>query len=86
MSRWVDAHIARIPITGPQVPDEGLFTITGDSWMPYQWSLNNVVMAESAHAAPGLLAGEPPGHRLRALQGGRSIRCSWACARAISAA
>ena len=53
MSRWVDAHIARIPITGPQVPDEGLFTLPETSWMPYQWSLNNVVMAESAHAALG---------------------------------
>ena len=51
MSRWVDASIAHIPVCGTNVPDEGLFTLPTSNWMPYEWSLNNVVMAEAAHAS-----------------------------------
>ena len=51
MARWVDEHIAHIPIRGANVPDEDLFTLPETSWMPYQWSLNNVVMAENAHTS-----------------------------------
>jgi len=53
MTRWLDGHLAHIPITGPGVPDEQFFTLPETSWMPYQWSLNNVVMAEAAHASLG---------------------------------
>ena len=53
MSRWVDTHIAHIPVRGKNVPDENLFTLPETSWMPYQWSLNNVVMAEAAHTSLG---------------------------------
>jgi len=53
MSRWVDNHIAHIPVRGPNVPEEGLYTLPETSWMPYQWSLNNVVMAEAAHTSLG---------------------------------
>ncbi len=54
MSRWIDHNIAHIPIRGKNVPDENLFTLPETSWMPYQWSLNNVVMAEAAHTSLGL--------------------------------
>ncbi|HML75239.1 MAG TPA: DUF4450 domain-containing protein [Anaerohalosphaeraceae bacterium] len=50
MSRFVDTQIARIPIHGPGVP-EGHFTVPTSNWMPYSWSVNNVVMAEAAHTA-----------------------------------
>ena len=50
MSRYVDTQIARIPIQGPGVP-EGYFTLPTTNWMPYTWSLNNVVMAEDAHTS-----------------------------------
>jgi Domain of unknown function (DUF4450) len=53
MSRWIDDNIAHIPIRGKNVPDENLFVLPETSWMPYQWSLNNVVMAENAHTALG---------------------------------
>jgi len=53
MARWIDDNIAHIPIRGANVPDENLFTLPETSWMPYQWSLNNVVMAEAAHTALG---------------------------------
>jgi hypothetical protein len=71
MSRWVDTHIAHIPVgcptfrrpesdagsdrlkagqpTGPH--SELLFTLPETSWMPYMWSINNVVMAEVAHTS-----------------------------------
>jgi hypothetical protein len=60
MANWIDKNIAHIPITGPNVPDENLFTLPETSWLPYQWSLNNVVMAENAHTALGFwLANRP---------------------------
>ena len=51
MSRWVDTHLAHIPIRGKNVPDENLFTLPTTSWLPYQWSLNNVVVAEGMHTS-----------------------------------
>jgi hypothetical protein len=60
MTRWIDRHIAHIPIIGKDVPDEGLFTLPETSWMPYQWSLNNVVMAEAAHTALGFWEANRP--------------------------
>ncbi len=50
MSRFVDTQIAHIPMQGKDVPP-GNFTLPTTSWMPYTWSLNNVVMAESTHTA-----------------------------------
>jgi hypothetical protein len=60
MSRWIDSHIAHIPVHGMDVPDENLFTLPETSWMPYQWSLNNVVMAEAAHASLGFWQANRP--------------------------
>jgi hypothetical protein len=60
MTRWIDRRIAHIPITGPNVPDENLCTLPETSWLPYQWSLNNVVMAEAAHTALGFWQGNRP--------------------------
>ncbi|HEV2695683.1 MAG TPA: DUF4450 domain-containing protein [Verrucomicrobiae bacterium] len=60
MAQWMDTNIAHIPITGAGVPDEKLFTLPETSWMPYLWSVNNVVMAEAAHASLGFwLANRP---------------------------
>ena len=60
MTQWIDGHIAHIPITGKDVPDEGLFTLPETSWLPYQWSLNNVVMAEAAHTSLGFWEANRP--------------------------
>lgn len=49
-SRFVDTNNARIPLRGPGVP-EGNFTVATTNWMPYQWSVNNVALAESAHTS-----------------------------------
>jgi hypothetical protein len=60
MSRWIDNNIAHIPIRGANVPDENLFVLPETSWLPYQWSLNNVVMAENAHTALGFWQANRP--------------------------
>lgn len=52
MAAWVDRGIPHIPVRGAGVP-EGLYTLSTTNWMPYTWSLNNVVMAENCHAALG---------------------------------
>jgi hypothetical protein len=72
MSRWVDTHIAHIPVEFPRgsrresaltsnaegdqsrltsAATEEYFTLPETSWMPYLWSINNVVMAEAAHTS-----------------------------------
>jgi hypothetical protein len=51
MSRWVDQNIAHFPVPGANVPDEKLFMLPTTDWMPYTWSLNNVVVAETAHTS-----------------------------------
>jgi len=69
MSRWIDKHSAHIPIEGPNVPDENLFTLPETSWMPYQWSLNNVVMAEAAHTSLGFWQANRPETAFRLFKG-----------------
>jgi hypothetical protein len=69
MSRWIDNNIAHIPIRGANVPDENLFTLPETSWMPYQWSLNNVVMAEAAHTSLGFWQANRPETAFRLFKG-----------------
>ena len=52
MTRYVDAEIPHLPVRGPGVP-AGLHTLASTNWMPYTWSINNVVMGEAVHAALG---------------------------------
>ena len=59
MAQLVDREIPHLPVRGPGVP-EGLHTLAESNWMPYQWSINNVVMAEAVHTALGFWqAGRP---------------------------
>ncbi|HVU33691.1 MAG TPA: DUF4450 domain-containing protein [Opitutaceae bacterium] len=59
MSQQVDAEIPHLPVRGPGVPP-GLYTLGTSDWMPYDWSINNVVMAEAVHGALALWeAGRP---------------------------
>lgn len=50
MGRYIDTQIPHIPLRGPGVP-AGFSQISTTSWMPYTWSINNVVMAETMHTA-----------------------------------
>lgn len=54
LARYAATALPRLPITGENVP-EGTFQIATTDWFPYQWSTNNVVMAESAHTALAML-------------------------------
>lgn len=52
MTAALDRHLKRIPVTGVGVPADAAYHVLPTSdWMPYQWSVNNVVMAENLHAA-----------------------------------
>jgi hypothetical protein len=55
MTRFVDTQIARFPIEvgERQAVIGNAYTIPTTSWMPYTWSLNNVVLAETMHTALG---------------------------------
>jgi Domain of unknown function (DUF4450) len=48
----VDREIPHLPVRGPGVPP-GLHTLAESNWMPYQWSVNNVVIDEAMHTALG---------------------------------
>lgn len=52
MARQIDEQIPHLPVRGPGVP-AGLHTLASSNWMPYTWSINNVVMGEAVHTALG---------------------------------
>jgi hypothetical protein len=52
MIHYLQQHQPRLPIVGPGIPaaeDFGVYA--SSSWMPYVWSVNNVVMGENVHTA-----------------------------------
>ena len=52
MMRYVDRSLPRLPVRGPGVPvDEDYGVLATTNWMPYSWSINNVVFAENVHTA-----------------------------------
>jgi hypothetical protein len=54
MTRQVDTRIPHLPVRGPGVPaDDDYHVVATTDWMPYSWSVNNVVMAEIVHTALG---------------------------------
>ena len=55
MADYVDAELPHIPVRGPGVPTDDTYHVLSTSdWMPYSWSINNVVMGENIHTALGL--------------------------------
>ncbi len=50
-TRYIDEEIPHIPVKGNGLSDDGYYVLSTSSWMPYAWSLNNVVMAENLHTA-----------------------------------
>ncbi len=54
----LEAHMRPIPVQGPGVPSEHAYHVFAESdWMPYSWSINNVVMDENMHTALALWQG-----------------------------
>ena len=69
MSRWIDNHIAHIPIEGPNVPNEDLFTLPETSWMPYHMVAQQRRHGRGRAHVARFLAGEPAGNGVPAVQG-----------------
>ena len=61
MADGILRRLPRLPVKGPGVPADHPYAVLATTdWMPYTWSLNNVVMAENVHTALGLWqAGRP---------------------------
>lgn len=68
MGRAVETRLPHFPVRGPNVPPGGE-TIATSTWAPYEWSINNVVMAETMHTALSLWQSGRNDHALRLFQG-----------------
>jgi hypothetical protein len=68
MGRAVETRLPHFPVKGPGVP-AGAETIATTTWMPYSWSLNNVVMAETLHTALALWQSGRDAHAQRLFHG-----------------
>ena len=49
--RYVDAELPHIPVRAAGLPDAGYYLLSTTNWQPYDWSLNNVVLAENLHTS-----------------------------------
>ncbi|MFT3737806.1 MAG: DUF4450 domain-containing protein [Breznakibacter sp.] len=50
-SRYVETNLPKLPVKGTGLEDGGYYVHSTTSWQPYDWSINNVVMAENLHMA-----------------------------------
>lgn len=70
MTRYVDTALPHLPVRGPGVPaDQPYAMVATTDWMPYAWSVNNVVVGENAHTALGLWQANRPDDAFRLLKG-----------------
>ncbi|HEX8302649.1 DUF4450 domain-containing protein [Sphingomonas sp.] len=61
MASGLEREVPRIPILGEDVPADAKYGMYATSdWMPYYWSVNNVVMGENLHTALGLWQARRP--------------------------
>jgi hypothetical protein len=52
MAADLDTHLRAIPVMGPGVPADRPYRVLSETdWMPYSWSINNVVFDENLHTA-----------------------------------
>ncbi|WP_438483200.1 DUF4450 domain-containing protein [Oleiharenicola lentus] len=52
MVDYVKQNLPALPIHGPGVPNDAEYHVYATTnWMPYEWSINNVVMGENLHTA-----------------------------------
>jgi hypothetical protein len=55
MGTALEMHMRQIPVEGPGVPKDAPYHVLAETdWMPYSWSINNVVMDENMHTALAL--------------------------------
>jgi hypothetical protein len=58
MGEGLQSHLKPIPVEGPGVPtDRPYHVLPTSDWMPYTWSINNVVMDETMNTALALWQG-----------------------------
>jgi hypothetical protein len=50
-TRYVDTEIPHIPVKARGLVDDGYYILSTSNWMPYEWSINNVVSAENMHTS-----------------------------------
>lgn len=61
MAAAVDRDMPRLPVEGEGVPRDAAYAMYATTdWMPYYWSVNNVVMGENLHTALGLWQARRP--------------------------
>jgi hypothetical protein len=58
--RYVEAEIPHIPVRAAGLPDAGYYLLSTTNWQPYDWSLNNVVLAENLHTSLARWQGGQP--------------------------
>ncbi|MBC7847146.1 MAG: DUF4450 domain-containing protein [Flavobacterium sp.] len=51
MLRYVDSKIPHIPIVAEGLDKKDLYAISTTNWQPYDWSINNVALAEQLHTS-----------------------------------
>jgi hypothetical protein len=49
--KYIDNNIPHIPVKANGLDKKDLYVLSTTNWHPYEWSLNNVVLAESQHTA-----------------------------------
>ena len=50
-TRYIDTEIPHIPVKAKGLTDNGYYVLSTTNWMPYEWSINNVVPAELMHTS-----------------------------------
>ncbi|WP_207533361.1 DUF4450 domain-containing protein [Desertivirga arenae] len=58
--RYIDTEIPHIPIQANGLEEKTLYTLSTTNWQPYDWSLNNVALAEVLHTALAYWQGGRP--------------------------
>jgi hypothetical protein len=69
MARFIDTQLGHIPIHGPGVPQGDFHVLAYTNWMPYLWSINNVVMGDNMHTALGFWQGGMDGRAFDLFKG-----------------
>ncbi len=58
--RYIDNNIPHISVKANGLAKKDLYVLSTTNWQPYEWSLNNVVLAESQHTALANWQGHSP--------------------------
>jgi Domain of unknown function (DUF4450)/Glycosyl-hydrolase family 116, catalytic region len=49
--RYVDTELPHLPVRAEGLADAGYYLLSTTNWQPYDWSINNVALAENLHAS-----------------------------------